>query len=366
MRLDRNVGTTTVALPNGTVFTTAEAEDGTRAWGCDGTPEQHTQDAMWLFGSGDPNKIAGRVKESLPYEVAGLLPAQQVYGRGDDDGGAIGPNEKIGSWQRGESPDMPKGLTVQGLSDMASEGYLKGVERLAAFTAKIANKVPVPSVIRARYRWADDGDDYDVLRTYSGDFEHAFGGWNPGSYRGPRIVTLYIPMGGSCMENWEQMFWRSAAGVAVTDVLMNAGFAVEVYGLFAADMNTSEIGKGGGDWAMHRYLIKRPGEFVNLSSIAYGCSLTAFFRTFGYPMNAFNPYAHGSGWGRPTPIGSDELGNGPGRARKAFELLGWNKDTMSQAVVFDNASNEQGAMAAADKALKALAASIDLDLEGVA
>ena len=342
---------TSTTLPNGTLITTVE-QDGRRVWGSDGTSAQVCADMRWLFGHAPDDNGAGsaimadRSAEIFPWEVCidGMSKAilfAENYARGT----------VLTSWIKGESPDLPQSMTVADLDEMAAgEGYAKGVERLAEFSAKLSSKVPVPESIRGRYKWSDEGDDYDVIRTYGGDFEHAFGGWKPAAYRGPRTVTLYITVGGNSAEDWQKMFWRAASGVAVADVLTKAGFNVEIYGLFCSGQISPQT------YTISRTLVKRAGDFANLSTIAFATSLTAYFRQFGFRLHAFNPWEHGWGWGMVQP---------PKNCKAALNDLGWLGDTGSTAVLFNEGSDEASAMKAAEQALKEIAAGIDLELEGI-
>ena len=336
--------TTTTALPNGTVIQTANVGEKGRVWGCDGTPAQSGADIRHMYCDGDGSKVEARAKKLLPFPLCSAGLEHAVEHAENFKAGHV-----LTGWDKGNCPDLPDYFTVEGLEEMAGPGYTKGVERLAEFTAKIADKVPVPEAIRSRYRWSDEGDDYDINRTYSGDFEHAFGGWDPGAFKGPRVVTLYVPGGGSCSKGWEEMFWLAAGGIAVADVLSKAGFAVEIYSL-SCTWQADNV------WSLQRMKLKAAGDYANLSSLAYGGSMTALFRIFGFRMNAFNPYAHGWGWGQ-MKVAAE--------CKPELEALGWLGDTASTAILFDMADNERDAMTAATKALKELATQIDIEVEAI-
>lgn len=336
-------GKTHGVLPGGTTVTTA-VTDKLQVVGTDATVTQHMADCMALYGGErDFEAYCG----GLPWQ---LHPSalQNMQNRPPAT-----VDNSVDAWHRGGSPDLPDDLTIGQLVAMGEgPGYAKGVERLAELSARIADAVPVPAVLRPRYRWSDEGDDYDILRTYAGQFETAFGGWEPVPYRGPRVVQLNVPLGGNCREDWEAMFWRAACGLAVCDVLQKAGFAVEMYSVNVCAQ--PEYGSRD-SYGVTRVLIKGAGDFENLSSLAYVASLTAWFRTFGFRLNAVTPFAHSAGWGGPRSPASAQ-------AQAALGELGWLDEGRLLSATFDYAATEEESLAAARKVLKTLSDNINIDL----
>jgi hypothetical protein len=323
-------------LPAGSVVTTVQTGKR-RVWGLDTDPAASAADTIWCFDN-PLHEVEQRLGYTVCPEGRDKLPKSYAN------------DTELSDWALGDSPDLQRGLHVGGLHDMAVTGYTKGVERLAKLSASLHDQVPVPETIRSRYVWGDDGDDYDVLRTYSGDFDRAFGQWEPAAFRGPRVITLYVQVGGSSREKWDDMFWRAAPGVVVAEHLQNAGFRVEMYSVFVAKQNND-------DWTAHRSLIKAADEHVSLSSVAYATCLTAYFRMFGFPIAAFNPYSHTYGWGTPKPVVE---------STKILDDLGWTGDTSTHAITFGYCNDEKSAKLEATKALKQISDMMDHHSSGVA
>jgi len=197
------------------------------------------------------------------------------------------------AWANGNRAEGNVADTWDEVKTLASEGWAGGVERIADMANELRSAVPETEDITPRYIWTDQGDEYDIHRTWSGEFEKMFYGRDETVAPGPRIVNLVAPVGGHAGQGDEALFWLGATTLVLADVLERAGYRVGIKG-YTATMHSRGISSCGVN------LLKTPDQHVQLAAIATAMCLPVYFRAVGFRWKGRAPYDIGSGWGSPA------------------------------------------------------------------
>lgn len=92
-------------------------------------------------------------------------------------------------------------------------------------------ELPIPESIRRRKRWSDlEGQEVDVLRLYSGS-EYWYDITRQQGIGGCPIVTVMVNVGTPYSVSGNDIIWRGIAGLLITDILEDAGYRVELWGV---------------------------------------------------------------------------------------------------------------------------------------
>ena len=199
-------------------------------------------------------------------------------------------NEWQWSWANGNRAEGNVADTWDEVKTLASEGWVGGVERIADLVSELRSAVPETEDITPRYIWTDQGDEYDIHRTWSGEFEKMFYGRDETVAPGPRIVNLVAPVGGNSGKKDEELFWLGATTLVLADLLERAGYRVGIKGYNAAKAYGGTL-----DCAVN--LLKSPDQHVQLATIASAMCLPVYFRAVAFRYKGRAPYDVGSGWG---------------------------------------------------------------------
>lgn len=217
-------------------------------------------------------------------------------------------------WANGSRAEGNVANTWDEVKTLASEGWAGGVERVADMANELRSAVPETEDITPRYIWTDQGDEYDIHRTWSGEFEKMFYGRDETVAPGPRIVNLVAPVGGHAGQGDEALFWLGATTLVLADVLEKAGYRVGIKGY-----NAATHGRGTTSCAVN--LLKTPDQHVQLAAIATAMCLPVYFRAVGFRWKGRAPFDIGSGWGSPAYAEKDA------KLRKHMEREGMLDDT---------------------------------------
>lgn len=160
------------------------------------------------------------------------------------------------------------------LAELVNRGWDEG--RKALLEAINAVTPPSPVNIKRRPVWADQGDEIDMQRVWSGQLDQA---WrrttknNVGASR--RNITVTVDAIAQGDAKAETMFWRGAAAVVLADVLTSAGYAVQMVTAFRGSVP-------GGNEVSVRVVVKPYAQMFDLASAAAGMALPGFFRGIGH------------------------------------------------------------------------------------
>ncbi len=120
--------------------------------------------------------------------------------------------------------------TLTEFRDFINRGWPEGLKRMQDVIVQLKD-IPAVKDIRRIGEWADQGDDLNIEKVYSGDIDSA---WRrtkrvlkPGASIHGRI---FINVSTSCYVRPEEFFWRGATAITAADLLEDAGYRVEIAG----------------------------------------------------------------------------------------------------------------------------------------
>jgi hypothetical protein len=178
----------------------------------------------------------------------------------------------------------------EALDDLLTNGWSAGAKRLAEMTEKLAASMPRPANVRRKMRWADDGDEIDVQRVYSGHLDRSWRAMARRKKVQSRQVSIVTAYGGSCIESAEALFWRGAAALVLTDLLEEAGYRVQVRAIYGARSSA------GTNISMVR--VKEYDEPAHPDMMAVALCHAGFFRVCGFRSYGRAPWDVMPGCGR--------------------------------------------------------------------
>ena len=168
---------------------------------------------------------------------------------------------------------------------LLKNGWPKGVERVNELSGSIT--VPAPKNIKRRLTRGDYGDDLDMQRVYNGDLENAWSRRERKQGIGPKLITLVINIGASCFTKSDELFWRGASALKLSELLTEAGYQVEILAFTSSShtypnkprLDSTTI------WTVKPFTAP-----LEVNTLAAVICLAGFFRVVGFSMRANLPY----------------------------------------------------------------------------
>lgn len=151
------------------------------------------------------------------------------------------------------------------------EGWEEGVALMAQVSASV--EAPAPTYVRRRSVWSDQGDDVEMQRVWSGNLDNAWRAMRKAEGRGPARVRIVIDSIASASVDSDVMRWRGVAALVMADLLIGAGYSVQVESGFVGVRD---------DRYKLRVIVKEYTDPLDLSSLAATTALPAFFRALGH------------------------------------------------------------------------------------
>ncbi len=162
------------------------------------------------------------------------------------------------------------------------EVWPEGIEVLERMLVDLGGtELPKPVSRKRKMRFAeDDGDelDYDRLRAGQAFWRYT----RRANTKGPATITIMVDVAANCQVNHQNILWRGAAAVALTKILEEAGYRVE---LWLIDKTVEVWANNNRNWdidSMHAVCLKRPGDVLDtstlISAVSGWCFRTVFFR----------------------------------------------------------------------------------------
>lgn len=106
--------------------------------------------------------------------------------------------------------------------------WIEGLELMEEFRRRLAKSLPEPVSVRRRPTWSEVSGDLNVGRLLEGD-PMMYRETRRQAMRAPKNVALLCNVGGNSNLDPLQLTWRGAAAVAVTDLLEQAGYNIELW-----------------------------------------------------------------------------------------------------------------------------------------
>lgn len=117
------------------------------------------------------------------------------------------------------------------MKERLQKGWPEGVERLMKLALE---NVPAPQSLRRKRVRSDFGDSLDMQRVYRGDLAQAWERTQKRASNNPPTITLLVNL--SCLSDIksDELFWRGAAVLRLTEALSIAGYNVAIWGTCAS------------------------------------------------------------------------------------------------------------------------------------
>ncbi len=188
--------------------------------------------------------------------------------------------------------DLDRAAFVAGIAD---QGDRQTTDRVIAARREADQlQVPVAHSIRPVLKHRrSTGQRYDLERVLDGDplpwsrYERG-----PRAKGGSRIVTLYLPLGGSAALSASEIAWGPIASLVIADLLEGSGYRVEIWAC-----NTSECGNNQNSVRCQVKQADQPLDLAGLARVAH----PAVTRMIFFPMLA-------------TSFGMEKVGHNYGRS----------------------------------------------------
>jgi len=162
----------------------------------------------------------------------------------------------------------------------ARSPWPEGVEIVERMAEELADAdLPQPQNTRRKPRFSEDnGDEVDYDRLRSG--QPFWRTTQRANTRGPQVVTLVVDLNAAQKIAHHDILWRGAAVLAMTRILEDAGFRVEIWTIHCAQKCYSD-----GTGHCHAVCLKRPGDPLNVGTLVSAVS-GWFYRTVGFRAKA--------------------------------------------------------------------------------
>jgi hypothetical protein len=184
--------------------------------------------------------------------------------------------------------------------DAAREPWDDGLEIIDRMVRELQSvDLPKPQSRRRRPRFnEDDGDelDYDRLRTGQPFWRTT----QRESTRGPQTVTIVIDQGTRRDVDHDDIMWRGAAAIAMTQILEAADFRVELWTASCCN-DTYKDGSG----HCNAVCLKRPGDPLDVATLAAAVS-GWFYRSMMFRAKSLNAAPKSRGLGKPRTVYANE------------------------------------------------------------
>jgi hypothetical protein len=114
---------------------------------------------------------------------------------------------------------------------VGSNQWPEGLAKMEKALEGLDVDLPRAKSIKRRRAWHDAGDSLDMGRVWAGQLDKAWQRCDRVPMTGSRRVTITFPLVYSAGNSTESMFWGGAAALKLADILIAAGYAVEIVGI---------------------------------------------------------------------------------------------------------------------------------------
>jgi len=186
--------------------------------------------------------------------------------------------------------------TIDELKHFVHLGWKDGLKRMKDVVVQIKD-IPGIKDIRRIGEWADQGDDLNIDRIYSGDCDRA---WR----RSKRVLRegasrhgrIFVNISTSAAVHPEDFFWRGAAACAAADILEDAGYRVEIAGF---NMTRGTWNDSAALDSVVIVYLKKFDEALDVERLAACTAHASFYRIGVFAHELSQPSYASMGLGRP-------------------------------------------------------------------
>ena len=160
------------------------------------------------------------------------------------------------------------------LLDACRSAWGEGIDTIQQMIDEIKNEtMPKPKSRKRRGAWSsDEGEELDLDRLQLG--KPYWRTTQRESASGAQEVTILVQVGGNCGTSSLDLLWQGAAAIAVSEILEDAGFQVQLLGASRTEDAWSAKVDGKTEDVHHVDVIelKRAGDVIDRSSLANAVS----------------------------------------------------------------------------------------------
>jgi len=182
--------------------------------------------------------------------------------------------------------------TTQEAADRVTKGWPEGAARI--FECMSNMEVTAPVSVKRKIARGAQGDELDIHCVYRGDLEHAWTSRRRKHTRSQRTVRIVAQTNLLSNVSAEEMFWRGAAIVKLSDALTEAGYGVEIIAALA-----SKRIQGHNVEFLATFPMKHAHDPLDCEMLAGVLAHAGFHRIYGFRMYAalFPVKAHAAAGG---------------------------------------------------------------------
>ena len=182
-----------------------------------------------------------------------------------------------------------------------TKGWPEGAKRLTESMEQI--DVDLPMSVRRKLSRGDQGDELDIHAVYAGNLANAWSRKVRKHTRAPLTVRIVIQTNLLSHMGAQELFWRGASAVKLSDLLVAAGYNVEIIGALAS----SKVDGRQEDF-LATMVLKESLQPLDIEQLAGVVCNAGFHRLFGFrAYDALIP------WTRVTSDGDECATNTDGR-----------------------------------------------------
>lgn len=217
-----------------------------------------------------------------------------------------------------------KFMTPEACLQATGENWAKGLDEIESMIAELQVSLPAPVSRRRRPKWLqDDGSEICLDRLRSGqDF------WRDARRQtstGQNTITIITDMATPSIVDSRDILWRGAAAVALTHLLEEAGYRVELIAASSVqNVYTSTTNPDCPHDCCHAITLKHPEQPVDLSTLTNWVSGWAYRTIWWMWKNCQGTPS--SNYGRPMDLQNPKLKAALTSDDNAWVITGvWNR-----------------------------------------
>lgn len=170
-----------------------------------------------------------------------------------------------------------------------TKGWVEGAQRVLDTMSTL--DAPTPISVRRKLARAEQGDELDVHAVYRGDLDHAWTTRRRRQVTAPRNVRIVVQLNLLAVTSSDELFWRGAAMVKLSDALVESGYNVEIIGAIASDRIDSQRC----DYLISMVLKEFRSQLDTATIAGVACN-AGFHRLYGFKAyDVFVPWDKSSG-----------------------------------------------------------------------
>lgn len=161
---------------------------------------------------------------------------------------------------------------------MLENGYPEGAGMVTSFRDALGASVGRAEGIRRRRVRGPMGDTMDVHAVNRGQLDRAWSSTLKSIRKGSGIIRILVDIGGNAGANANSLRWRGVAALTMCEILIKAGYSVEIVAGLAVHRFVREWKTSGAVTVV----VKPRNVFPDYDLLAATVCLPGFFRTIGF------------------------------------------------------------------------------------